>query len=68
MEDAPVDARKATAPIKGRGAASRVAGRFEKTATTGEDDGWDSVYADLAEAPRPLTGAKALRASSMRLA
>jgi hypothetical protein len=46
MEDAPVDARKATAPIKGRGAASRVAGRFEKTLATGEDDGWGSVYAD----------------------
>ena len=38
------DARKATAPIKGRGAASRVAGRFEKTIRTGEDDGWGSVY------------------------
>ena len=38
------DARKATAPIKGRGAASRVAGRFEKTVRHGEDDGWGSVY------------------------
>src|SRR5690606_24017528 len=46
MEDAPVDARKATAPIKGRGAASRVAGRFEKRIASGEDDGWGSVYAD----------------------
>ena len=38
------DARKATAPIKGRGAASRVAGRYEKTVRQGEDDGWGSVY------------------------
>jgi DNA repair photolyase len=38
------DARKATSPIKGRGAASRVAGRFEKTVRHGEDDGWGSVY------------------------
>ena len=51
MEDAPVDARTAQAPvpaqrIKGRGAASRVSGRFEKTVAHGEDDGWGSVYAD----------------------
>ena len=38
------DARKARAPIKGRGSASHVPGRFEKTATVGEDDGWGSVY------------------------
>lgn len=38
------DARKATAPIKGRGSASKVAGRFEKTVRHGEDDGWGSVY------------------------
>jgi DNA repair photolyase len=38
------DARKATKPIKGRGSASRVPGRFEKTLATGEDDGWGSVY------------------------
>ena len=38
------DARKALAPIKGRGAASRVTGRFEKTVRHGEDDGWGSVY------------------------
>jgi len=44
MEDA--DARTPQAPIKGRGAASRVAGRFEKTIAHGEDDGWGSVYAD----------------------
>ena len=46
MEDAPVDARKAQAPIKGRGAASYVSGRYEKTVVHGEDDGWGSVYAD----------------------
>lgn len=33
-------------PLKGRGAASWVRGRFEKTATEAEDDGWGSVYAD----------------------
>ena len=50
------DARKPTAPIKGRGAASRVAGRFEQTVAVGEDDGWGSVYEDLGEdAPRPRT-------------
>ena len=38
------DARKPSAPVKGRGAASRPAGRFEKTVTVGEDDGWGSVY------------------------
>ena len=38
------DARKPTTPIKGRGSASRVAGRFEKTVRHGEDDGWGSVY------------------------
>ncbi|NUS60789.1 MAG: PA0069 family radical SAM protein [Lysobacter sp.] len=50
------DARKATAPIKGRGAASRVTGRFEKTVRHGEDDGWGSVYdtsLDGADAPPP---------------
>jgi DNA repair photolyase len=40
------DARKVQAPLKGRGAASRVTGRFEKTVARGEDDGWGSVYAD----------------------
>jgi DNA repair photolyase len=38
------DARKPTRPIKGRGSASRTPGRFEKSLTTGEDDGWGSVY------------------------
>jgi DNA repair photolyase len=32
-------------PIKGRGAASFVRGRFEKTETVAEDDGWGSIYA-----------------------
>ena len=40
------DARTALAPTRGRGAASRVAGRFEKRLVHGEDDGWGSVYAD----------------------
>jgi DNA repair photolyase len=31
--------------IKGRGAASHVAGRFEKTAHHAEDDGWGSLHA-----------------------
>ena len=37
-------AHRPKAPIKGRGSASHVPGRFEKTATVGEDDGWGSVY------------------------
>lgn len=49
------DARTPTVPIKGRGAASRVAGRFEATHAHGEDDGWGSVYEDMLEAPRPAT-------------
>lgn len=32
--------------VKGRGAASYVPGRFEKTVIEAEDDGWGSVYAD----------------------
>jgi len=49
------DARKPMTPIKGRGAASRVAGRFDVTTVEGVDDGWGSVYEDLAEAPKPAT-------------
>lgn len=49
------DARKPQAPIKGRGAASRVPGRYQVTTTVGSDDGWESVYADLAETPHPAT-------------
>ena len=43
-------------PMKGRGAASFVRGRFEKTVAEAEDDGWGSVYTaddDGAEAPLP---------------
>lgn len=43
-------------PMKGRGAASFVRGRFEKTVAEAEDDGWGSVYAvddGNAEAPPP---------------
>lgn len=43
-----MDARKPIVPIKGRGAASRVPGRFELRTTVGEDDGWGSVYEDQA--------------------
>ena len=32
-------------PIKGRGAASHVRGRFEKTLVEAEDDGWGSIHA-----------------------
>jgi DNA repair photolyase len=64
------DARKATAPIKGRGAASRVAGRFEKTIRTGEDDGWGSVYEDSIDGsdslpPHPATHVTEERARSI---
>ncbi len=33
-------------PLKGRGAASFVRGRFEKTTVQAEDDGWGSVYSN----------------------
>ena len=59
------DARKALAPVKGRGAASRVTGRYATTEAIGIDDGWDSVYADLAEAPRPATVVTEERARSV---
>lgn len=49
------DARKPLQPVKGRGAASRVAGRYEKSSAIGSDDGWGSVYQDIAEALRPAT-------------
>ena len=42
-------------PMKGRGAASFVRGRFEKTVAEAEDDGWGSVYAiDEGETEAPL--------------
>ena len=59
------DARKATAPVRGRGAASRVPGRFERRELRGEDDGWGSVYDDLADAPRPRTQVMVERARSI---
>ena len=59
------DARQATAPIRGRGAASRVAGRFEPRELRGEDDGWGSVYADLEGAPKPATTVAEERARSI---
>ncbi len=71
MEDAPVDARAPQAPVKGRGAASRVAGRFEKSVATGEDDGWGSVYANATDdaagavAPHPATCVTEERARSV---
>lgn len=37
-------------PLKGRGAASYVRGRFEKTVAEAEDDGWGSIYAEDAPA------------------
>lgn len=43
-------------PMKGRGAASYVRGRFEKTVAEAEDDGWGSVYAvdeEEKDAPPP---------------
>lgn len=45
------DARKPQAPLKGRGAASHVAGRYQKSVTVGADDGWGSVYTDQADMP-----------------
>ena len=59
------DARKALAPLKGRGAASRVAGRFEVRNVRGEDDGWGSVYEDSAAAPHPQTHVAEERARSI---
>lgn len=43
-------------PIKGRGAASYVRGRFEKTVAEAEDDGWGSVYADDEDSDEDATG------------
>jgi DNA repair photolyase len=59
------DARKAQAPIKGRGAASYVDGRYAVTVAKGEDDGWGSVYEDLSEAPAPQTRVTEERARSI---
>ena len=59
------DARKAQVPIKGRGAASYVTGRYAITESVGADDGWGSVYEDLAETPRPKTEVTEERARSV---
>jgi DNA repair photolyase len=45
--------RPADAPIKGRGAASHVVGRFEVTSVHAEDDGWGSLHARGEEDPSP---------------
>lgn len=57
MSDDPstLDARKPLVPIKGRGAASYVPGRFAVTTSQGTDDGWGSVYEDVESAGRPRT-------------
>ncbi|RPE80132.1 PA0069 family radical SAM protein [Vulcaniibacterium tengchongense] len=60
-----MDARKPQAPIKGRGAASYVDGRYAKTVARGEDDGWGSVYEDLLEPPHPDTRVTEERARSV---
>jgi len=57
------DPRKPTRPIKGRGSASRVPGRFEQRTTAGEDDGWGSVFED--EPPRLHTTVTEERARSI---
>src|SRR5690606_17961842 len=45
------------APIKGRGAASYVSGRYETATVHAQDDGWDSLHAhdDTDPAPHPDT-------------
>jgi len=59
--------RPAAAAIKGRGAASRVHGRFEKTICAGEDDGWGSLHAqdDTDPAMPPRTEVRIERARTI---
>ena len=57
--------RKPQAPIKGRGSASYVAGRFEKTLNVGEDDGWGSSYDKEGEPERIQTSVREERARSI---
>src|SRR5690606_18527507 len=47
----------ASAPIKGRGSASYVSGRYETATVHAQDDGWDSLQArdDTDPAPHPDT-------------
>ncbi len=59
------DPRQAHAPIKGRGSASRPAGRFEKQVRVGSDDGWGSVYQDSGDLPPLLTTVTEERARSI---
>lgn len=59
------DARKAQVPLKGRGAASRVPSRFDTTATVGVDDGWESVYQEMEDAPRLRTQVQEERARTV---
>lgn len=59
------DARKAQVPLKGRGAASRVPSRFDTTATVGVDDGWESVYQEMEDAPPLRTQVQEERARTV---
>lgn len=59
------DARKAQVPLKGRGAASRVPSRFDTTATVGIDDGWESVYQEMEDAPQLKTQVQEERARTV---
>ncbi|MEO6155224.1 MAG: PA0069 family radical SAM protein [Thermomonas sp.] len=59
------EARLLLAPIRGRGAASQVAGRFQRRSAHGEDDGWGSAYEDLADLPNPRTIVREERARSI---
>ena len=60
-------ARPQANAIKGRGAASWVPGRYEKRQVEGEDDGWDSLYAEdeFTPDPRPDTRVTEERARSI---
>ena len=55
---------KPPAPIKGRGSATRPAGRFEKQTSTVEDDGWGSLDVDE-PVPNPETVVREERARSI---
>ena len=59
------DVRRAMAPVKGRGAASMPAGRFDKRALRFDDDGWGSVHEAPEEAPALRTLVSSERARSI---
>lgn len=59
------DTRKPLEPIKGRGSSSWQAGRFEKTESVGEDDGWGSAYDKQGEPERIQTTVSEERARSI---